>query len=448
MMTDRSDPEKALAFSRDGSRFALAGEDRFMLLQSEKAKFPRQNKEATMCFHRITVVPFLLLLIFSAVELTATATCQAAVAMTLALAQQQSDFQAKFDELPAEYRERARQLGYKPGDSVTLSRNAAGNLVVLPPVEGNKSVEQMKAKLLQVLADQVLKKVAMPLDVKATLNPDDFTGYFTVESKFQNLKDDFQKEASKLGFKKDDPVKVRVDATTWAAKVAEKEVSFPAQLVKIIPPKEANGKPTLVIAVKFDDMTPAMQRRAGEAGYGKGDTVVMQDNTGGTDWEHIPRSSAEGMLPRPTTKPSFAFGFRYTLAELDKKEQDKARKLGYKEGDTVWKQLDSNTRKAELVPAAQAVGGPRVEIVGAEIRPATFNSPPEITMIGITKFDNLRPDLQVTAAQMKFKSGDMVGVAVRQGSEVRLMSVEETRKAIEDDERSRQMKQQTAPKKN
>lgn len=396
-----------------------------------------------MSFRRITIISFLLLLVFHAVGVTTTA-----IGLKVAFAQQQTDFQAKFDELPPEYRDRARQLGYKPGDSVTVSRNAAGNLVVLPPIEGNKSVEQMKAKLLQVLADQVIKKVAMPLDVKATLNPDDFTGYFTVESKFQNLKDDFQKEASKLGFKKDDTVKVRVDATTWAAKVASKEVSFPAQLVKIIPPKEVNGKPTLVIAVKFDDMTPAMQKRAGDAGYGKGDTVVMQDNTGGTDWEYVPRSSAEGMLPKPTAQPSFYFGFRYTFEELEKKDQDKARKLGYKEGGTVWKQFDSNTRKSELVPAAQAAVGPRVEIVGAEIRPATFNSPPEITMIGITKFDYLRPDMQVKATQMGFKSGDMVGVTVRQGSEARLMSVEETRKAIEDDERSRRMKQQAAPKKN
>jgi hypothetical protein len=396
-----------------------------------------------MSFRRITIISFLLLLVFHAVEVTTTA-----IAQEVAFAQQQTDFQARFDELPTEYRDRARQLGYKPGDSVTVSRNAAGNLVVLPPVEGNKSVEQMKAKLLQVLADQVLKKVGMPLDVKATLNPDDFTGYFTVESKVQNLKDEFQKEASKLGFKKDDTVKVRVDATTWAAKVAPKEVSFPAQLVKIIPPKEANGKPTLVIAVKFDDMTPAMQKRAGDAGYGKGDTVVMQDNTGGTDWEYVPRSTAEAILPKPTAQPSFYFGFRYTFEELEKKDQDKARKLGYKEGGTVWKQFDSTTRKSELVPAAQAAAGPRVEIVGAEIRPATFNSPPEMTMLGITKFDYLRPDMQVKATQMGFNSGDMVGVRVKQASEPQLMSPAETKIAIEDDERSRRRKQQAAPKKN
>ena len=396
-----------------------------------------------MSFRRITIISFLLLLIFHAVGLTTTGS-----ALKVAFAQQQTDFQAKFDELPPEYRDRARQLGYKPGDSVTVSRNAAGNLVVLPPVEGNKSVEQLKAKLLQVLAEQVLKKVAMPLHVKATLNPDDFTGYFTVESKFQNLKDDFQKEASKLGLKKDDTVKVRVDATTWAAKVTPKEVSFPAQLVKIIPPKEANGKPTLVVAVKFDDMTPAMQKRASDAGYGKGDTVVMQDNTGGTDWEYVPRSSAAVMLPKPTAQPSFYLGFRYTFEELEKKEQDKARKLGYKEGSTVWKQFDSNTRKSELVPAAQAATGPRVEVVGAEIRPATFNSPPEITMIGITKIDYLRPDMQAKATQMGFQSGDMVGVKVKQGSEPQLMSPAETQKAIADDERSRRMKPQAAPKKN
>ena len=399
-----------------------------------------------MYFRRITTVSFLLLLVLPTARVIATG--HARIAMKVAFAQQQNDLQAKFDELPPEYRERARQLGHKPGDSVTLRRNAAGNLLVLPPVEGNKSVEQMKAKLLQVLAEQVLKKVAMPLDVKATLNPDDFTGYFTVESKYQNLKDDFQKEASKLGFKKDDMVRVQVDATTWAAKIAPKEVSFPAQLVKIIPPKEASGKPTLIIAAKFDDMTPAMQKRATDAGYGKGDTVVMQSKGADLDWEYIPRSSAEAMLPKPTAKPSFFFGFRFTFAELEKKDQDKARKLGYKEGDTVWKQFDSNTRKSELVPPAQAATGPQVEILGAEVRPATFNSPPEITMLGITKFDYLRADLQLNATQMGFKSGDMVGVRVKQGSEAQLMSMEETRKAIADDERMRRMKQQSAPKKN
>jgi hypothetical protein len=400
-----------------------------------------------MSFSRITIISFLLILVFPAIRVTTPVTGHPRIAMTFVFAPQQTGFQAKFDDLPPEYRERARQLGYKPGDSVTLRRNPAGDLVVLPPVEGNKSVEQMKARLLQVLADQVLKKVAMPLDVKATLNPDDFTGYFTVESKYQNLRDDFQKEASKLGFKKDDTVKVQVDATSWTAKVAPKEVSFPAQLVKIIPPKDPNGKPTLILAAKFDDMPTAMQKRATDAGYGKGDTVVVQDDGRGTDWEYIPRSSADALLPRPTVKPSFFFGFRFTFPELEKKDQDKARKLGYKEGDTVWKQFDSNTRKSELVPAAQAATGPQVEILGAEIRPATFNSPAEITMIGIAKFDNLRPDLQIEATRLGFKSGDMVGVKVTQGSEARLMSVEETKKAIADDERMRRMKQ-TAPKKN
>lgn len=396
-----------------------------------------------MSLRRMTVLCFVLSLLATATLATENTYLKTA---KYELAQQEPDFQAKFDELPPEYRERARQLGYKPGDMVTLRRNAAGNLVVLPPVEGNKSVDQMKAKLLQVLAQQVLKKVEMPLDIKATLNPDDLTGYFTVESKFQNLKEDFQKEAAKLGFKKDEMVKVRVDATSWAAKVAPKDVSFPAQLIKIIPPADPNGKPTLIVAAKFDDMPPAMQKRATDAGYGKGDTVVMQDNTGGTNWEYIPRSTAEAMLPRPTVKPSFYFGFRYTFAELEKKEQDKARKLGYKDGDTVWK--EHKNRKTDIVPAAQAVGGPTVEILGAEIAPATLNSPPEITMIGITKFENLRTDLQSRATQLGFKSGDMVGVTVKQGSEASLLSKAETEKEIADYERIMRMKQQAAPKKN
>jgi hypothetical protein len=404
-----------------------------------------------MFFCQIKIFSFLFLIVLATVTVTPAAPSHPTISTTSSFGQQDAEFQAKFDELPPEYRERARQLGYKPGDSVTLRRNAAGTLVVLPPIEGNKAVEQMKAKLLQVLAEQVLKKVEMPLNIEATFKMDDLTpGHFSVESKFQNLKDNFQKEASKLGFKKDDTVKVQVDATSWAAKVVPKTISFPAQLLKVVPPTEPNGKPTLIIAAKFDDITPTMQKRAADVGYGKGDTVVMQDKGGGeTDREYIPRASAEAMLPKSTAKPSFRFGFRYTFAELEKKDQDKARKLGYKEGDTVWKQFDSNTRKSELVPAAQAAGGPQVEILGAEVSVDQFSGrPATITMIGITKFDNLRPDLQVTATGLGFKSGDMVGVKVRQGSEAQLMSVAETQKAIADDERTRRMKQQASPKKN
>jgi bifunctional DNA-binding transcriptional regulator/antitoxin component of YhaV-PrlF toxin-antitoxin module len=335
---------------------------------------------------------------------------------------QESDYKANFGELPPEYRERARKLGYKEGDIVSFRRDGSGNLIVLPPLEENKDIEQMKAKLWQVLTEKVCKEVEMPLDVSASLNPDDMTGHFTVRVKGKNLKEEFQKQAEQQGFKKDDTVAVRVDAVTWEAKVAPKGTSFSTRLIKVIPPTEPGGRPTFIAAANFDDLPPVIQKRAAEQGYHKGDEVTWRTKGTGSDLEIMPRSSAAA-VPKPAARP-FPVGMRSTFGKLDRKDQDKARKLGYKEGNTIWKRFDKEG--FNLVPPADIGEGPDVELIGGNIDPATQ----QIVMLGIAKFEKLSADIAPKASALGYKPGDTVGVKIGK-DKADIMSPAETKRTVQ-----------------
>jgi bifunctional DNA-binding transcriptional regulator/antitoxin component of YhaV-PrlF toxin-antitoxin module len=334
---------------------------------------------------------------------------------------QESDYKANFGELPPEYRERARKLGYKEGDIVAFRRDSSGNLIVLPPLEENKSIEQMKARLFHVLIERVCKKVEMPLDVTASLSLDDMTGHFTVRVKGKNLKEEFQKQAEQQGFKKDDTIAVRVDAVTWEAKVAPKTASFSSRLIKVIPPTEPGGRPTIIGAANFDDLPPVIQKRAAEQGYHEGDEVTWRDKGTGGPLEIMPRSSAAA-VPKPGAK-RFPIGLRSAFSELDRKDQDKARKLGYKEGDTVWKQFDK--KGFNLVPPTDVGEGPDIELLGANYDPATQ----EIVMLGIAKFEKLSADKALKASALGHKPGDTVGVKIHK-DKADMMSPTETKDTI------------------
>lgn len=334
---------------------------------------------------------------------------------------QESDYKAKFVDLPPEYRERARKLGYKEGDIVSCRRDGTGNLIVLPPVEGTKDIEQMKVKLFQVLTEKVCRKVEMPLDVSASL-ADDMTGHFTVRVKGKNLKEEFQKQAEQQGFKKEDTVAVRVDAVTWEAKVAPKGTSFSSRLIKVIPPTEPGGRPTFIAAANFDDLPPVIQKRAAEQGYHEGDEVTWRTKGTGSDFEIMPRSSAAA-VPKPGAKP-FPVGMRSAFGKLDRKDQDKARKLGYKEGDTIWKRFDRGG--FELVPPSDVGEGPDVELIGGNYDPVTQ----QIVMLGIGKFEKLSADIALKASASGYKRGDTVGVKIGK-DKADIMSPAETKRTVQ-----------------
>lgn len=379
-----------------------------------------------MFFRKITIGIFVLTLLLIHISVEAMSPARAGNLISLQSILQEPDFKAKYEELPPEYRERARKLGYKEGDIVSCRRDANGNLVVLPPIEGNKTVEQMKAKLLLVLAERVCKTIEDPVDVTATLNPDDWSGYFTVRVKGENLKEEFEKQAGQQGFKKDDTVAVRIDAVTWEPKVAPKAISFSARLIKVIPPVESGGRPTIVMAARFGDLPSGYQKLAIERGYRKSDEVFMESRDTAGDLKIIPRSAASALI-KAAAKP-FLIGIRSRFEKLDKKQQKMARAMGYKEGDVIWRQMDSGEIK--LQPAADVGDGPNIEIVGGELKPDSFNpSEMKMVMYGLTTFEKLKLDQADIATEQGFKPGDRVGVLIG-GGKFAILSPKETQEVI------------------
>lgn len=364
----------------------------------------------------------LFLLVFPFILSGCAAPAKPQISTPSSILSQEADYKANFGELPPEYRERARKLGYKEGDIVSCRHDGSGNLIVLPPVEESKTTEQMKAKLFQVLTEKVCKEVEIPLDVSASLNPDDMTGHFTVRVKGKNLKAEFQKQAEQQGFKKDDTVAVRVDAVTWEAKVAPKATSFSSRLIKVIPPTEPGGRPTFIAAANFDDLPPVIQKRAAAQGYHKGDEVTWRVKGAARDIEILPRSSAAA-VPKPGGKP-FLVGMSSAFVKLDRKDQDKARKLGYKEGDTIWKRFDEGG--FNLVPPTDVGEGPDVELIGALTDP--FSG--QIEMLGIAKFEKLSADAGRKASASGYKPGDTVGLKIGKGYS-NIMSPAETEQTVQ-----------------
>lgn len=313
--------------------------------------------------------------------------------------------QVKFEELPPEYRERAKALGYKEGSLVPVRRGAGGELTVLPPVEGNR-VEEMKAKLTQLVISKIARKVELPLTISATLNPDDLTGYFDISFKVKDLKEDLQKQAQALGFKKDDTVDVQVDAVTWEYKIAPKSETYVAT-VKVEPSKEPGGQPSILSTAKFDDLPSNLQKQASQAGYKKGELVTWRQRVGEKGIEFVPPTAGESVPKAASAEPTFQVGMRHSFVSLEKKDQDKARKLGYKEDDTVWESLDRKTAKFEMVRASEVGNGPQFEMLGGLIKPGP---PQRVVLVVVAKFEVLNGNMQLQARAQGYKEGNMVGL--------------------------------------
>jgi hypothetical protein len=136
----------------------------------------------------------------------------------------------------------------------------------------------------------------------------------------------------------------------------------------------------------------------------------------------MPRSSA-AVVPKLGAKP-FPAGLRSAFGKLDSKDQDKARKLGYKEGDTVWKRFDKEG--FNLVSPTDVGEGPDVELIGGNYDPATQ----QIVMLGIAKFEKLSADTALKASGLGYKPGDTVGVKIGK-DKADVMSPAETKRTVQ-----------------
>lgn len=278
----------------------------------------------------------------------------------------------------------------------------------LAHIQQNKTPEQIKEKLGKVLVEKVIRKPEDNLDVQASLpldNPNAGPKHFDVSVKYENLKDDLQKQARSLGFVKGDKLTVRVDATTWEPRVLS-TMSFSAEVQEFIPSKEPGGRPSIRAVARFDVLTPQLKSRARELGYREGDMVNLLAKSPNAPLEVLPRT-----VEKSESAPSFRLGMKSTFDKLNKDEQKRALKLGYKEGDTVWREYVKD--KFEIVPAARVGDGPEIELLGGRINPVTQ----ELSLIGLAKFKNLSPSAQEAARRLGYKEGDNVGYEVKRGGE-------------------------------
>jgi len=263
-------------------------------------------------------------------------------------AEQESVFRSKFENLPAEYQERARRLGYKEGDMVEMRRDSSGALIVLPPLKESKTPGQMREKLNSLITGKIAREMTDDVKITAMLALDG-TGHFTIRLKFEALYKELQAQAKKLGFRKGNTVEVQVDAATWKYRVLpkEKKAKFSGNVQEIIPPEEPGGSPSYRMTAMYSVLPKDLKKSAKKMGYGKKDTVrfIYREDT--KEYKILP--------------PPLKFGIRYSFRQLNKKEQDLALRIGYKKGDTVWKTFDSKW-KTRIVSAAKAGSGPLLEV--------------------------------------------------------------------------------------
>jgi len=302
---------------------------------------------------------------------------------------QENVFRSKFENLPAEYQERARRLGYKEGDMVEMRRDASGTLVVLPPLKESKTPGQMREKLTSLIAEKIAQK--MTDDVETTfLLALDGTGHFTIRLKFEALYKELQTQAKKLGFRKGSTVAVQVDAITWEYRVLpkEKKAKFSGYVQEIIPPEEPGGSPSYRMTAKYSVMPKDLKKRAKKMGYGKKDVVLFIYREDTKEYKILP--------------PPLVFGIRSSFKELESKEKVKARSLGYREGDTVWFTIGRTISDQPMVPKAKAGSGPLYEIDHAEME----ND--KLIFVCVARFEVLNKTMRQKAREKGHKEGDKV----------------------------------------
>jgi len=339
-------------------------------------------------------------------------------------AKQESVFRSKFENLPAEYQERARRLGYKEGDMVEMRRDSSGAIVVLPPLKESKTPEQMREKLTSLIKEKIAQKMTDDVKVTAMLALDG-TGHFTIRLKFETLYKELQTQAKKLGFRKGNTVEVRLDAATWKYRVIpkEKKAKFSGNVQEIIPPEEPGGSPSYRMTAKYSVLPKDQQKRAKKMGYSKKDAVrfIYREDT--KEYKILP--------------PPLKFAIVTSFQELDKKEQAKALRLGYKMGDKIWKtpfnskgqfvqgnkvtvkgvRVDGRVKTAIvtkgeyiLLPAAKVGSGPMLEITQVLLEQKSAMGRVQNTFVFrcVARFEVLDLDVQQLARKKGHKEGDKV----------------------------------------
>jgi len=311
-------------------------------------------------------------------------------------AEQESVFRSKFENLPAEYPERARRLGYKEGDMVEMQRDSSGALIVLPPLTEYKTPEQMREKVRSLIAGKIVQKMTDDVKVTVRLALEDGTGYYTIQLKFEALYKELQTQAKKLGFRKGDTVEVRLDAVTWKYRVLpkEKETKFSGDVLEIIPPKEPGGSPSYRVIAKYSVMPKDFQKRAKKMDYGKKDLVIFIYREDTKEYEILP--------------PPFVFGSSKSFEKLESKKKVKARSLGYKEGDTVWFKTGRTLLDQSIVPKAKVGSGPLFEIKQGKMEKDKYTGESKLILECIARFEDLGANYRQLAREKGYKEGDKV----------------------------------------
>ncbi|MBC8358067.1 MAG: tetratricopeptide repeat protein, partial [Candidatus Aminicenantes bacterium] len=311
-------------------------------------------------------------------------------------AEQESVFRSKFENLPAEYQERARRLGYKEGDMVEMQRDSSGALIVLPPLTEYKTPGQMREKVRSLIAGKIVQKMTDDVKVTVRLALEDGTGYYTIQLKFEALYKELQTQAKKLGFRKGDTVEVRLDAVTWKYRVLpkEKETKFSGDVLEIIPPKEPGGSPSYRVIAKYSVMPKDQQKRAKKMGYDKKDLVIFIYREDTKEYEILP--------------PPFVFGSSKSFEKLESKKKVKARSLGYKEGDTVWFKTGRTLLDQSIVPKAKVGSGPLFEIKQGKMEKDKYTGESKLILECIARFEDLGANYRQLAREKGYKEGDKV----------------------------------------
>lgn len=259
----------------------------------------------------------------------------------------------KFEELDAEYREKAKRLGYKEGDMVEMRKGLDGKLIILPPSQEILTPIKLKEKLMNLISQKIAKKVTdKDIDIQMKLALD-LTGDFTLKTGFENLHETIQGEAKKKGYKKGDTVQIKFDAPSLEYRVVKTfpEMKWPAKILDVIPAKEEGGLPSYRCVSNFNVLPKNLQKQAKAKGYKKGDPVRHIFHAATNTFE---------ILQKP-----LLIGLPCEWKELTPKEQKKAIKLGYKAGDIVWKSSDAKGKfpfpKSVVIKAVQLDG--KVQLV-------------------------------------------------------------------------------------
>lgn len=309
-------------------------------------------------------------------------------------------FSTKFEELSAENQKLAQHYyGYKAGDMVQMLKDSAGTLYILPPLTGSNTPEQMRMTLYNLICEKIAREITSDIEVIATLALD-YTGYFTIRLKFETLSDELQAQAKKLGFSKGETVEVKLDAGTWAYQILPKEkkppfkISFQCNVLYVLPPKEAGGPSVYHLIASYSDIPKELQKRAQKMKYGKKDQVYLLYQEDTQEFEILP--------------PPLLFALGKSFKNLESKNQQTARSLGYDENDNVWITFGRTIADQTIVPKATAGSGPLYRIQQVKMDADKQTGQLKIKFECTARFEVLNPITQQAARAKGHNEGDWV----------------------------------------